>query len=354
MKKGFWDGKRVFLTGHTGFKGTWLALWLHKLGAKLCGYSLEAPTVPNMFSEVNCPVENTMCRDIRDLEAIERAMSEFKPEIVFHLAAQPLVRESYHDPVGTYSTNVMGVVNLFEAIRKVGGVRAVLNVTSDKCYENKEWVWGYRENESMGGWDPYSSSKGCSELVTASYRRSFFNEENYDSHGCAIATARAGNVVGGGDWAVDRLVPDILKSLHENHQFNIRSPSAIRPWQYVLEPLQGYLILAEKLFNEGAKFNGAWNFGPTQYEAKSVKWVAKKISELWGEGGEWVSDSGPTLHEANYLKLDSSKSNGLLGWYPKLSTEQALECVVEWYKAWLLKEDMHEYSLSEIERYEGR
>ncbi len=351
MDKGFWDGRRVFITGHTGFKGTWLTLWLQKLGAKLFGYALAPPTVPNMYTLVNCPVESSVQGDVRDLDALTSALSDCKPEIVIHLAAQPLVRESYNDPVGTYATNVMGVVNLFEAIRKVGGVKAVLNVTSDKCYENREWVWGYRENEPMGGWDPYSSSKGCSELVTSAYRRSYFDAASYDDHGCAIATARAGNVVGGGDWAIDRLVPDALSSLSENRQFQIRSPSAIRPWQHVLEPLCGYMILVEKLYIDGQKYSGAWNFGPNLFEARSVEWVASKICELWGVDGEWVLDNGPQLHEANYLKLDSSKSNQELGWCPKWSTEQALSRVVSWHKAWLSKDDMYKYSLSEIDFY---
>lgn len=288
INKQLWNKKRVLITGHTGFKGSWLILLLHNLGSDVYGYALEPPTNPNMYEEAKIAgLVNSNIGDIRDYDKLLRVIQKVKPEIVIHMAAQPLVRESYKNPVDTYSTNVMGTVNLLEAIRQTPGIKAVVNVTTDKCYENKEWHWGYRENESMGGYDPYSNSKGCSELVTAAYRNSFFNSKDYHKHGVALASARAGNVIGGGDWAEDRLIPDFIRAISKGEIVKIRSPYAIRPWQHVLEPLSGYLLLAEKLYTDGPKFAEAWNFGPDDRDAKNVEWITKTICDLWGEGASF-------------------------------------------------------------------
>jgi CDP-glucose 4,6-dehydratase len=336
MNKRFWKEKNVFLTGHTGFKGSWLSIWLNQLGANVTGYSLEPPTKPSLFEKVNIvDLVNHNIGDVRDLDNLRKVMITANPDIVIHMAAQPLVRESYIDPVGTYHINVMGTVHVLESVRSCKNVRSVVNVTTDKCYENKEWIWGYRENEPMGGFDPYSNSKGCSELVTSSYRNSFFNPEKYGSeHHVAIATARAGNVIGGGDWAKDRLIPDMIKSFNKNEPVFIRSPYAIRPWQHVLEPLSGYLSLAEKLFSdEGQKFTGGWNLGPNDSDSKSVGWIVNKMCSLWGGDASFEIDKNPQPHEANYLKLDISKALNELNWFPKWTLEYSLEKVVEWYKS---------------------
>jgi len=344
----FWHGKKVFLTGHTGFKGSWLSLWLQSLGAQVYGYALAPPTTPNLFTVANISkgMALSTIADIRDIDALTRAMSQAQPDIVFHLAAQPLVRLSYAEPVETYAVNVMGTVNLLESIRQTSTVRAVVNVTTDKCYENHEWVWPYREDEAMGGYDPYSSSKGCSELVTSAYRRSFFS-----ASGVAVATARAGNVIGGGDWADDRLIPDFLKALDKNQPLIIRSPNAIRPWQHVLEPLSGYLKLAERLFLDGEVFAEAWNFGPTDQDARSVGWIVEKLVTAT-PNASWRIDGNPQLHEANYLKLDSSKARALLGWQPSWNLESALSKIVDWHQHWLNGSDMHEYSLAQLSEYQ--
>ena len=352
MTRNFWQGKRVFITGHTGFKGSWLCLWLQDMGAIVQGYALAPPTRPSLFIESRL-VERMASEegDVRDLDHLYKSISLFKPEIVFHMAAQPLVRLSYESPVETYSTNVMGTVALFEAVRTVGNIKAVVNITSDKCYENQEWLWGYRESEPMGGFDPYSSSKGCAELVTASYRRSFFNPEKYHEHGCALASARAGNVVGGGDWALDRLVPDVLKAFACKQTVTIRNPNAIRPWQHVLEPLSGYLTLAEKLYTEGPLFAEGWNFGPKEESAQSVKWILECLKSQWGGDVSWQFDDAESPHEAHFLKLDCSKAKIQLGWQPQWGLEHTLHRTVNWHKAWLQGADMYDYTITEINDY---
>lgn len=285
MLANFWEGKRVLLTGHTGFKGGWLSLWLQSLGANVTGYALLPPTQPSLYEVAR--VGDGMyshIADIRDLDRLVAVMRETRPEIVIHMAAQPLVRYSYVNPVETYATNVMGTVNLLEAVRQVGGVRVVVNVTSDKCYENREWIWGYREHDPMGGYDPYSSSKGCAELVAAAYRNSFFNPEAFGTHGVALASVRAGNVIGGGDWAEDRLIPDFMRAIMAGRAVVIRSPHAIRPWQHVLEPLSGYLLLAQHLWTDGPAFAEGWNFGPVDEDAKPVEWIVEQLTGLWGGG----------------------------------------------------------------------
>jgi CDP-glucose 4,6-dehydratase len=345
----FWRGKRVFITGHTGFKGSWLSLWLQSLGAELHGLALEPPTTPNLYTEarVGAGMISTL-GDIRDLGSVQRAMAAFRPDIVLHLAAQPLVRLSYAEPVATYATNVMGTVHVLEAARQVDSVRAIVNVTTDKCYENREWVWGYREDEPMGGHDPYSNSKGCSELVTAAYRNSFFRQG-----GPALASARAGNVIGGGDWAADRLVPDILRAVERNQPVVIRNPHATRPWQHVLEPLCGYLTLAQRLWAaDGQSFAEGWNFGPRDDDARPVQWIVEQMVQRWGGQARWQLDGGQHPHEANYLKLDISKARHRLGWQPVWDLSTALIHIISWHQAWLAQQDMHAQCLAQIVRYQ--
>lgn len=348
----FWKGKRVLLTGHTGFKGSWLSLWLQSLGANVVGYALAPPTNPSLFEVADVAKGMVSVNgDIRDLEHLRMVFAEHQPEIVIHMAAQPLVRYSYIEPVETYSTNVMGVVNLLEAVRSTKSVKAVVNVTTDKCYENREWAWGYRENEAMGGYDPYSSSKGCAELVTAAYRNSYFHPEKHKEHGVAIATGRAGNVIGGGDWADDRLIPDIMRAISAGKPVNIRNPHAIRPWQHVLEPLSGYLVLAQKLYEEGAAYAEGWNFGPNDEDAKPVQWIVEKLTQVWGEGANWEVDGGEHPHEAHYLKLDCSKAKSRLDWHPRWNLEEALEAIVEWQRAAQDGKDMKEISQAQIRQF---
>ena len=352
VEKQFWSGKRVFVTGHTGFKGSWLSLWLQHLGAEVTGYATNPPTNPNMFEIVNVADNMTsIIGDIRDITPLIQTMKMARPEIVIHMAAQPLVRYSYVNPVETYAVNVMGSVNLLEAVRQTKNVRAVINVTTDKCYENKEWHWGYRETEPMGGYDPYSNSKACSELVTSAYRNSFFNPANYSEHGTALASVRAGNVIGGGDWAIDRLVPDLVRSIQAGEPVKIRSPHAIRPWQHVLEPLSGYLLLAEKLYSDGTDFAEAWNFGPSDEDAKPVQWIVERFTALWGKGASWELDGNPWLHEANYLKLDCSKAKAKLGWYPRWSLNESLQNIVNWYKGHAEGQDMRSITIQQIESF---
>lgn len=355
MNVDFWRGRRVFLTGHTGFKGSWLSLWLQSLGAELTGYALPAPTDPSLFEEGGVAAGmHSVEGDVRDLDTLRRAMQEAAPEVVIHMAAQPLVRYSYEFPVETYATNVMGTVNLLEAVRATPSVRAIVNVTTDKCYENREWHWGYRENEAMGGYDPYSSSKGCAELVSSAYRSSFFNSESYDKHRVALATARAGNVIGGGDWAKDRLIPDIVAAFLRDTPVEIRNPHAIRPWQHVLEPLHGYLTLAEKLFTEGCGFAEAWNFGPNDDDAKPVAWIVERLVACWGGFPQWIIHAGNHPHEAGFLKLDISKAKNRLGWRPVLGLGDALDLVVTWSKARHSSGDARDITLQQIKDYQQK
>lgn len=343
----FWRGKRVLVTGHTGFKGSWLSLWLQSMGADLCGLALAPPTTPDLFSTARViDGMSSIVADVRDYETVHAAVAQFRPEIIIHMAAQPLVRLSYAEPVATYATNVMGTVHVLEAARKVGGVRAIVNVTTDKCYENKEWLWGYRETEPMGGYDPYSNSKGAAELVTNAYRQSFFRET-----GTALASARAGNVIGGGDWAADRLVPDILRAFEQDQPVVIRNPHATRPWQHVLEPLSGYLVLAQQLYADGQAWAEGWNFGPNDDDARPVQWIVERMAESWGPGASWQIDGGNHPHEANYLKLDISKAKGLLGWHPRWELAAALGHIISWHRAWLRKEDMRALCLAQINMY---
>ena len=353
MNIDFWRGKRVFMTGHTGFKGSWLSLWLQQLGVDLTGYALSPPTNPSLFDVAKVGEElHSLIADIRDSETLAKAMREAQPDIVIHMAAQSLVRYSYAHPVETYATNVMGTVHSLEAVRQTDSARAVVIVTSDKCYDNKEWPWGYRENEPMGGYEPYSNSKGCAELVTAAYRNSFFNPAKYTEHGVALASARAGNVIGGGDWAAGRLIADVVRAIQAGPPVNIRSPHAIRPWQHVLEPLSGYLALAEKLYMEGPAYAEGWNFGPTDDDAKSVQWIVEQFTSKWGQDATWQLDKDPHPHEAHYLKLDCSKARAKLAWHPKWQLPDTLASIVAWHKAYLEKADMKTFTLRQISQYE--
>jgi CDP-glucose 4,6-dehydratase len=353
VKKGnvdgaFWNGKKVFLTGHTGFKGAWISLWLQSMGAIVKGYSLVPNTTPNIFTEaaVSKDMESEI-GDIRDLDKISNSMAVFNPDILIHMAAQPLVRLSYLEPVDTYTTNVIGTVNVFEAARKCKNLKAIVSVTTDKCYENNEWDWGYRENEPMGGHDPYSSSKGCAELVTSAYRRSFFNTKDSAS----LASARAGNVIGGGDWAGDRLIPDILRAFEKAEAVVIRNPLSTRPWQHVLEPLSGYLVLAQELYLNGDAFAEAWNFGPKDEDCKPVNWILDKMAAKWGKGASWNLDIDNNPHEAGFLKLDCSKAANRLKWQPKWSLEETLNKIINWHQLYLNNGDVKEECLKEIKNY---
>lgn len=346
VKAAFWQGKRVFVTGHTGFKGSWLSLWLHSMGAVVKGYALNPPTQPSLFdvARIGELIESEI-GDIRDLAQLTASVTQFNPDIILHLAAQPLVRLSYQQPVETYSTNVMGTVHVLEAARQCANLKAIINITTDKCYENKEWVWGYREEEPMGGYDPYSSSKGCAELVTSAYRRSFLAEA-----GVGLASARAGNVIGGGDWAEDRLIPDILRAFEQNKPVIIRNPASTRPWQHVLEPLSGYLLLAHALYENPATYAEGWNFGPKDEDTQPVSWILDKLTQHW-QGATWQLDTNAQPHEAGYLKLDISKAKALLNWQPTWRLEQTLEKIVRWQQAWLSGVDMQHYCLNEIRQF---
>ena len=349
----FWEGKKVLLTGHTGFKGSWLSLWLQSLGANVVGYALAPPTNPSLFETAQVGNDMTsIIADIRDLDKLQAVFAEHQPEIIIHMAAQPLVRYSYVNPVETYSTNVMGTVHLLEAARHTQSVRAIVNVTTDKCYENREWAWGYRENEPMGGFDPYSNSKGCAELVTAAYRNSYFHPDHYQKHGVALASARAGNVIGGGDWAEDRLIPDIMRAITKGESVNIRNPYAIRPWQHVLEPLSGYLVLAQKLVEEGPAYAEGWNFGPNDEDAKPVQWIVEHLTESWGNDASWLVDEGDHPHEAHYLKLDCSKVKTRLDWTPKWRLEIALDKIIEWQKHYQQGADIRALTLKQVADYQ--
>lgn len=348
VSSAFWLNKKVFLTGHTGFKGSWLSLWLQSMGAQVQGFALQPPTNPALYEVAR--VEEGMqsqIGDIRDLQAITQSMLGFNPDVLIHMAAQPLVRLSYREPVETYATNVMGTVHVLEAARKCSNLRAIVNVTTDKCYENQEWVWGYREDEPMGGHDPYSNSKGCVELVTAAYRKSFFNT----STAPALASARAGNVIGGGDWAEDRLIPDILSAFARGLAVTVRNPLSTRPWQHVLEPLSGYLVLAQRLWEGGQVFAQGWNFGPQDEDARPVEWILDRMVQAWGGGASWKLDESPQPHEARYLKLDISKAHSCLRWTPTWALETTLGRIVNWQRAWLAGDDMRAACIAEINAY---
>lgn len=352
LEKSFWKEKKVFITGHTGFKGSWLCLWLHSLGAEITGYALPPPTHPSLFEL--CRIDrfiHSITGDVSDIGSLTNALNAAKPEIVIHMAAQALVRESYKNPAETYSTNVIGTVNLLEATRSSSSVRVVINVTTDKCYENREWCWGYRENDPMGGYDPYSNSKACSELVTSCYRNSFFNPKDYAAHSVAVATARSGNVIGGGDWAPDRLVPDCIKAFLKGEKIIIRNPRAIRPWQHMLDPLSGYLLLAQKLYEKGPEYAEAWNFGPDDENARTVEWVVKKLCEKWGKNTFYEIERGTHPHESFSLKLDCSKAKDRLGWRPRWTIEQAIDNVIEWTLAYIEKKDLVGVCLKQIDEF---
>lgn len=349
----FWRGRKVFLTGHTGFKGAWLSLWLLQMGARVRGLALDPPSSPSLFDLARVGEELEDLRgDIRDAVTVGRAVAEFRPDIVMHMAAQSLVRPSYVDPVGTYATNVMGTIHLLEAVRATPGIGAVLVVTSDKCYDNREWDRGYIEADAMGGYDPYSSSKGCAELVTSAYRRSYFHPDRHAEHGVALASARAGNVIGGGDWAVDRLVPDAMRAFLEKKPFVVRSPEAVRPWQHALEPLSGYLVLAQRLRNDGPCFAEGWNFGPDPEAERPVRDMAERIVRLWGAGAQWQDvPRADAPHEARNLTLNAAKAHHALGWCPRLTLDSALAMTVDWYKAFGAGRDMRPFTQEQIAAY---
>jgi CDP-glucose 4,6-dehydratase len=351
MNAEFWRDKKVFITGHTGFKGSWLSLWLQELGAKVFGFSIGRISEPSLYETAQVEKNITsLIGDIRNPTDIEQALLLVNPDIVIHMAAQALVRKSYIDPVETFATNIMGTVNLLQAVRQINSVRVVVNVTSDKCYENREWIWGYRENDPMGGYDPYSCSKGCAELIISSFRRSFFSI----GHMARIASVRAGNVIGGGDWAADRIVPDSIRAIIAKQNIIIHSPQAIRPWQHVLEPLTGYLTLAQKLWEDGSEYADGWNFGPNATHLSSVQELVSYLCRLWGNGASWKVEQHNNLHEAHFLKLDSSKAAQILGWNPVLNIYDTLAMTVEWYKRFYNHEDPRKITLEQIARYQKR
>jgi len=355
MTPSFWEGKKVLLTGHTGFKGSWLSLWLQQLGAHVAGYSIDVPTKPSLYELAGVARSmESRTGDVRNLATLSTFLKGVNPDVVIHMAAQALVRRSYTNPVETYDTNIMGTVNVLEAVRDVDSVRVVIIVTSDKCYENSERESGYREEEPMGGYDPYSSSKGCAELVTAAYRNSFFNQEDFDSHRTAIASVRAGNVIGGGDWAEDRLIPEIIDALNAGNAPEVRRPDAVRPWQFVLDPLNGYLTLAEHLWLEGPACAGAWNFGPSDEDATSVARVVEQLAHVWGGDDHWRPGNPDQPHEATYLKLDSSKARSQLSWAPVLDLRTTLEWVVEWYKRHWNAGEARAVTLAQIREFQER
>ena len=346
IDKVFWQGKRVFLTGHTGFKGSWLSLWLVSLGASVKGYALNPNTTPSLFNEAKVGrVIDSQIGDIRDQEALHESMTTFNPDVLIHMAAQPLVRYSYDAPIETYEVNVIGTAKVLEVARNCAKLKVIVNITTDKCYENDERSQGYKENDPMGGHDPYSSSKGCAELVTLAYRRSFLQDQ-----GVSLASVRAGNVIGGGDWADDRLIPDILRSFEKNKPVVIRNPKATRPWQHVLEPLSGYLVLAQKMYNNHKEYAEGWNFGPREEDVKPVDWILDKMISKWPDSS-WELDQNSNPHEADFLKLDISKAESKLGWKPVWELSYTLEKIIAWQKAWLNKEDMQVACLAEIEEY---
>jgi len=350
VNQNFWRNKRVFLTGHTGFKGSWLALWLSQKGARVTGYALAPPTQPSLYALAGVDQDiESIEGDIRDRDSVANAVANTDPDIVLHLAAQSLVRDAYLQPLETFDTNVLGTANLLAALQNSDRTKAIVVVTSDKCYENQEWPWGYREVEPMGGIDPYSASKGCAELVTASFRRSYFNKAN----SAGVASARAGNVIGGGDFATDRLVTDIVASIIAGKPAVIRKPDAVRPWQHVLEPLHGYLLLAEALSEHGHEFAEGWNFGPLDEDVRPVSWICDELTQRWGDGANWIVDDQQHPHEATYLKLDSSKARQRLKWNSKLRLATALDRIVEWHRTALSDGDIRTHTLNEIQSYEA-
>jgi len=351
MTPSFWKDKRVFVTGHTGFKGGWLCLWLKQLGAEVTGYALPSITEPSLFDVAHVADRmNSVLGDVRDREGLAQAMLKVKPEIVIHMAAQALVRYSYQNPVETYEVNVMGTVNLLEAVRACDSVRSVLVITSDKCYENQEREAGYQEHEPMGGFDPYSNSKGCAELVVSAYRQSFFENGKH----VAIATARAGNVIGGGDWSEDRLIPDMVRAFSAGESVVIRNPSAVRPWQYVLEALHGYLLLLERMEENHMAFSQAWNFGPDEQGARDVAWIIERFVGSWGDAAWCIEPDGKNLHEAHLLKLDCSKARRELAWQPVLELEQAIEWIADWYRHYRDGGNMLEFSVQQLAIYQSK
>ena len=354
-----YKNRKVLITGHTGFKGSWLSLWLTELGAKVIGYSLEPPTEPNLFEAINLKDKIVhIIGDVHDEKHLLTIFEEYQPEFAFHLAAQPLVRLSYKEPKLTYETNVMGTANVLEAVRKTNSVRVCVIITSDKCYENREWVYGYRETDPMGGYDPYSSSKGCAELVTAAYRRAFFNLEDYGRiHKVSLSSVRAGNVIGGGDWGEDRIIPDCIKALYQKKEIVVRNPLAMRPWQYVLEPLTGYLLLGALMYGNGARYSNAWNFGPNDESIITVEELVKLVIKHWGSGGTYTIDTSSHPHEAGLLKLDASKARALLGWKPIYDIYEALEKTIDWYKNFyngMREEELYRLMVGEIWEYVNR
>ena len=353
LNRSFWQYRKVFVTGHTGFKGSWLSLWLDAMGADVTGYALKPPTEPSLFEQARIgECIRSIQGDVRDFARLKSAIAECDPDVVIHMAAQSVVRYGYQEPVETYATNVMGTVHLLEAVRQLKRPRVVLNVTSDKCYANQEWVWGYRESDPMGGHDPYSNSKGCAELVTGAYRDSYFSANAMSSSGVALASARAGNAIGGGDWTANQLIPDLVQAFMDRRPCRIRNPLAIRPWQFLLEPVHGYLLLCEKLAEEGSSFASGWNFGPAQSDARPVSWIADTLTALWGEGASWTRDGGTHPGEAQLLRLDTSKSMTGLDWHPVLPLAQGLEWVVEWYQAFRAGDHVQSVTRRQIERYE--
>ena len=353
LNPSFWQHRKVFLTGHTGFKGSWLSIWLDMMGAQVTGYALDPPTQPSLFQQANVgALLRSILADIRDFNCLKTAIGECNPDVIIHLAAQSVVRRGYEDPVETYTSNVMGTVHVLEAVRQLQRPCVVVNVTSDKCYSNQEWVWGYRESDAMGGRDPYSSSKGCAELIASAYRDSYFAPDAHGQHGVALASARAGNAIGGGDWTRNQLIPDLVRAFLAGHPCQIRNPAAIRPWQFVLEPLHGYLLLCEHLSQNAAQFASGWNFGPVDSDAKSVAWIAHELARSWGGGAQWIRDARVHPREAQYLKLDTSKASARLDWQPVLPLCQSLEWIVEWYRAYQNERDLAVLTRAQIARYE--
>src|SRR5262245_1423591 len=354
LQRAFWKDRRVFLTGHTGFKGSWLSMWLHALGAQVTGFALDPPTQPSLFEQarVASMLHRSIRGDIRDFSSLKDAIDGCRPDVVIHMAAQSVVRRAYEDPIETYASNVLGTVHLLEALRQLGRPCAVVNVTSDKCYENREWAWGYRENEPMGGHDPYSNSKGCAELVTSAYRDSFFSPKSQASHGIRLASARAGNAIGGGDWTANQLIPDLMRAFLAGRACQIRNPAATRPWQFALEPLRGYLMLAERLAQDPEAFSSGWNFGPADSDAQPVSFIADELVRLWGSGAVWESDAAEHPHEAHFLKLDASRAKSALGWRPVLSLDEALVWIAEWYRGCQAGCDLRRLTQTQIARYE--